>query len=286
MSLTVIIVSWNTKDLLQACLVSLFAELERLSVEASVFVVDNNSHDGSAAMVRAAFPRVYLIANADNRGFGAANNQVLTTHSSDYYVLLNPDTEVVPGAIGALMAFASAHRQAGIIAPQLLNTDHTIQRSCRRFPSIKSMTLALLGVQGSSVTENDYLMRDFDHTYARQVDQPEGACLLIPKTVLDAVGVFDEQFYMLFEEVDLCYRVKQAGWEIWFTPDAKIIHHYGQSIKQVKARMIYYSHRGFFRYMSKHLRVWWFQWLRPLWYVGLMGLSILRMVQSYVKRLV
>lgn len=283
MTLTVVIVSWNTKDLLRDCLLSLLAELKQVEQQAFVFVVDNASKDGSAEMVKTEFPSVKLIANKANRGFGAANNQVLTTQNSDYYLLLNPDTKVLPGSIKELISFAQQHPQAGIVSPQLLNADSTVQMSCRRFPSISGMVYGLLGLKSGN--KNDYLMRDFDHLSTQEVDQPEGACLLIRKEVFDQVGVFDERFFMLFEEVDLCFRVKQAGWQIWFVPQAKIVHYYGQAIKQVKAKMIYYSHKGFFRYMAKHSRSLWFQLLKPMWFVGLMVLAVLRMLQNSFRRM-
>lgn len=284
MTLSVVIVSWNTKDLLRQCLSSLFAELNQVELLTTVFVVDNASIDGSAEMIRTEFPSVTLLANKENKGFGVANNQVLTTVKSDYYLLLNPDTKVLLGAIKILVAFARQHPQAGIVSPQLLNADGTVQLSCRRFPSIRGMIYGLLGLKAGN--KSDYLMRDFDHRSTKEVDQPEGACLLIRKEVFDKVGVFDERFFMLFEEVDLCFRVKQAGWQIWFVPEAQIIHYYGQAIKQVKAKMIYHSHKGFFRYMSKHSRSMWFQVFKPLWFIGLMVLAVIRMAQNSLRRLV
>jgi len=137
MLLSVIVVSWNTKDLLRACLLSLQQELKsHLALEKSeVFLIDNNSADGSAPMVAAEFPWVKLTANSDNRGFAAANNQALAHAQGDFILLLNPDTEVIPGALKTLIDFFKTHNQAGVVAPQLLNSDGTIQRSCRAFLS-------------------------------------------------------------------------------------------------------------------------------------------------------
>src|SRR5690348_10113240 len=131
--LTVIIVSWNTKELLRRCLHSLFQDLA--GKEAQVYVVDNNSADKSAQMVAEEFPQAKLIANDENLGFGRANNQVLNKVDSDFYLLLNPDTEVLPGSIATLQKFMAEHPKAGIVAPQLLNSDRTIQRFCRAFPT-------------------------------------------------------------------------------------------------------------------------------------------------------
>jgi N-acetylglucosaminyl-diphospho-decaprenol L-rhamnosyltransferase len=271
--LSVLIVSWNTRELLRQCLSEILKETA--GIQAEIFLVDNASADGSAEMVRADFPNVHLIANDTNRGFAAANNQALAKSTGEFILLLNPDTEVKPGAIKTLIDFAKAHPKAGIVAPQLLNSDDTIQRSCREFPTFAGMLFELMGL--SRLFPNDkrfgaYKMLDFNHTTEREVDQPEGACLLLPRQVIEKVGSLDEGYFMLFEEVDWCYRIKQAGWQIWFTPAAQVVHHYGQSIKQVKVRMIMCSHRGLYRFWSKHYcgAMWPF---KPFVYSGLMALA-------------
>jgi GT2 family glycosyltransferase len=284
MDFIIVIVSWNTKDLLCSCLRSVFLELATSQLKATVFVVDNNSFDGSADMVRQDFPEVQLIANTKNLGFAAANNQILLHHSAPFYLILNPDTEVLPGAFSTLLKFMESHPKAGIVAPQLLNTDRSIQRSCRSFPTIAGMTATLLGLKSfRGKKAGNYLMLDFDHNSVREVDQPEGACLLVRGGIVEKLGAFDERFFMLFEEVDWCYRIKQAGFEIWFDPEAKIIHHYGQSIKQVKAKMIYYSHRGFYRYITKHSSSILLLIFRPLLYCGLMVVAGLRIFMYVIK---
>jgi N-acetylglucosaminyl-diphospho-decaprenol L-rhamnosyltransferase len=283
MQLSVVVVSWNTRELLDRCLSTLKDDLQGLEYE--VFVVDNASHDGSADMVAAKHSWARLIANDTNRGFAAANNQAFALASGDHILLLNPDTEVMPGAVGALLEFFQSHPHAGIVAPQLINSDGSIQRSCRQFPSFVNMGYELLGLGRLFPNEprfRAYKMLDFDHKSQCQVDQPEGACLLVRKEVLDEVGEFDEGYFMLFEEVDWCYRIKAAGWQIWFTPAARIVHHYGQSIKQVKLKMIWSSHRGLYRFWRKHYRgdAWFFD--APV-YLGLMGFAFLRMAAQYVK---
>lgn len=276
MRLSVVIVSWNTRDLLRRCLATLRDELA--GIDSEVFVVDNNSADGSARMVEAEHGWVELIANEDNLGFARANNQAIKRSSGRFLLLLNPDTEVVPGAIRVLLDFLEAHGEAGVVAPQLINPDGSIQRSCRQFPTFTGMLYELVGL--SRLFPNDprfrqYKMLDWNHDDEREVDQPEGACLLLRRSVIDAVGLLDEGFFMLFEEVDWCYRIKQAGWQIWFTPRARIVHHYGQSIKQVKVKMILSSHRGLYRFWFKHYRQgrW---YLDAIAYGGLMALAWVR----------
>lgn len=283
MRLSVIIVSWNTRELLRACLQKLQPEVQ--NIDSEVFLIDNASADGSADMVQNEFPWVHLIRNNDNAGFAKANNQALKQAQGEYVLLLNPDTEVYAGAIETLMQFLDRHPRAGIVAPQLLNSDGSIQRSCRQFPTFWGMSYELAGLSRlfPKVQKfREYKMLDFDHTIEREVDQPEGACLLLRRQVIQEVGVLDEGFFMLFEEVDWCYRIKQAGWQIWFTPSARVLHHYGQSIKQVKARMILSSHRGMYRYWRKHHRgAHWY--LDVPAYAGLMGLAYARIASHQLK---
>ncbi len=294
MLLSIIIVSWNTRDLLDACLASVERELTSSFGgldHGQVFVVDNASADGSAQMVAEKYTWVKLIANADNKGFAAANNQAFALSGGDFVLMLNPDTEVKSGALKTLIDFFASHPQAAVVAPQLLNSDGSVQRSCRQFPTFVGMLYELIGLSrlfpASSprgIKFREYKMLDWNHDDERQVDQPEGACLMIKRAVLEQVGTLDEGFFMLFEEVDWCYRVKKAGFEIWFTPRAQVVHHYGQSIKQVKVAMILSSHRGLYRFWHKHYRGgrW---WLDAVAYSGLMALAYVRIASYKLKAL-
>lgn len=283
--LSVVTVSWNVVGLLRRCLQTLSDELSSITENVEVFIIDNASADGSAQMVAAEFPQFHLIANDSNRGFAIANNQALKLSRSEYVLLLNPDTEVQPGALATLINFMDSNPDAAIVAPQLLNSDGSVQRSCREFPTFAGMLYELLGL--SKMFPNHplfgrYKMLEFNHDYCREVDQPEGACLMMRRSVIDQVGMLDEGFFMLFEEVDWCYRIKQANWQIWFTPEAKVIHHYGQSIKQVKARMILSSHRGLYRYWRKHLSHGQ-ALLAPFVYAGLMILAAVRIASHTLR---
>jgi len=282
--ISVIVVSWNVSKLLDVCLQTLQRDL--VGIESEVFVIDNASADDSVEMVRSRHPWVQLIANDANLGFAAANNQAIKIAKGEYIFLLNPDTEVQPGAVQHLIEFLEQHPKAGIVAPQLINSDGSIQRSCRKFPTFIAMLYELLGLSRMFPTHpifGSYKMLDFNHDELREVDQPEGACLLLRRQVIEEVGVLDEGFFMLFEEVDWCYRIKEAGWQIWFDPAARVIHHYGQSIKQVKARMILSSHRGLYRFWSKHYaKGRWY--LYGFVYTGLMSLAYLRIASLTLRR--
>ncbi len=294
MLLSVVIVSWNTRDLLRACLVSLKEEIATMPnpADVEVFLVDNASADGSAKMAQEEHPWVHLIANSDNKGFAKANNQAFALAGGRFILLLNPDTEIKPGALSTLLAFFDNHPRAGIVAPQLLNTDGTVQRSCREFPTFVGMLYELIGLSRLFPANSSYgkefrryKMLDWNHDDERPVDQPEGACLLVKREVLEKVGTLDEGFFMRFEEVDWCFRIIKAGYEIWFTPRAQVVHHYGQSIKQVKVPMILSSHRGLYRFWYKHYRGerW---WLDGFAYISLMSLAYLRIASYRLRSLI
>lgn len=290
---SIVIVSWNTVDLLRRCLVTLKDEIAGTpSCDVEVFVVDNNSKDGSAEMVALEHDWVNLTVNSDNLGFAKANNQALVRASGDYLLLLNPDTEIQKGTLNTLLTFLDKNPRAGVVAPKLLNSDGSIQRSCRQFPTFFGMLFELIGLSkifpvGSKYGAQfrEYKMLDWDHDDVRAVDQPEGACLMLRKAVIEEVGLLDEGYFMLFEEVDWCYRIKEKGWEIWFTPEAHVIHHYGQSIKQVKVKMILSSHRGLYRFWKNHYQKGRF-YLAPFAYLSLMALACLRILAYKLKALI
>lgn len=233
MELSICIVSWNVKELLNKCLNSIF-EYPPLT-EFEVIVADNDSSDGFAEMVGAFFPEIISIRNKKNLGFSSANNQCIRISKGKYVLILNPDTEILPGSLAALIKFLDEHPEAGATAPKLLNPDRTLQRSVLAFPSLGAMIMRLIFIEqlwpGNPFTKR-YLLPDFDYEKAAEIDQPMGAAILIRKEVLDKVGLFDEKSFMFFDEVDLCFRIKKAGWKIYFTPSAQLIHHGGSSIKK------------------------------------------------------
>ncbi len=251
--LDVCIVSWRTRDLLRACLRSLTGRPQ----VAQVIVVDNASQDGTVEMVPQEFPAVHLIPNDHNLGYAAANNQALRASRAPLVLLLNPDTEVQPGALAALLALFSDERRAGAAAPQLLFPDRSLQRSCRSFPAPAPLLYDALGLSRllpRSPLFGRYRMTYWDHNTRREVDQPMASALALRRAALDEVGLLDEDFPLYFNDVDLCYRLRQAGWQIIFEPEAKVIHHYGQSTRQVRPAAVIQSHRGLIRFYRKHYK--------------------------------
>jgi N-acetylglucosaminyl-diphospho-decaprenol L-rhamnosyltransferase len=272
----VAIVSYNTRELLRACL----ASLRRCTLPLRVVVIDNGSPDGSASMVRAWFPEVELVEPGENLGFvrgtNAALRRVLSSEFSvlssqfsvdgnstlktqtsklDYLLLLNPDTMVHDGAIEALVAFLEAHPRVGAVGPRLLNPDGTTQPAAFRFPTL-AMTLldlfppgeVLPGRLANSWWHGRYPQEQGDAPFA--IDHPLGACILTRAEVVGQVGMLDEGYFMYAEEVDWCFRVRRAGWAIWQEPAARVTHVGGASTSQLRARMfvtLYASRLRFFR---------------------------------------
>ena len=250
--LSVIIVNWNVRDLLRRCLHSILANLPTGQLE--VIVVDNGSTDGSAEMVRTEFPQVHLLANPDNRGFTGANNQGLAVARGRYVLLLNPDTEVVGDALETLVAFADAHPDVGVVGPQLLNPDGTVQSSRRRFPTLATALLESTWLQPYAPRRllARYYVLDRPDDEVQDVDWVTGAALMARREAVEQVGPLDEGFFMYSEELDWCRRFRAAGWRVVYLPTARIIHHEGKSSEQVlPARHIHFQ-TSKIRYFRKY----------------------------------
>lgn len=278
--LSIVIVSWNVRDLLRSCLESIFvASLDRLEV----IVVDNASSDGSVAMLRDEFPHVRLIANEDNRGFPTANNQGLDVAQGRYVMVLNPDTEVCDDALSRLIGYLDMHEDVGAIGPQLLNSDGSVQSSRRRFPTFatgifESTWLRSIAPRGML---RRYTMDDVPDDVSHEVDWLTGACIVVRREVLESIGGFDEAFFMYSEELDWCRRIKSAGWKIVYLPNAKVVHHSGKSSEQVVAARhihfqtskVHYFRKYHGRFTAGVLRV--LLLVMYVWQIGLEGLKAL-----------
>lgn len=235
--ISIIIVNWNVKDLLYASIDSIYKSKNNMDVE--VIVIDNDSSDDSAEMVKAEFPEVQLIANKENRGFAAANNQGIEIAKGKYLLILNPDTELKPNTLRLMYKYMEEHSNIAAIGPRLLNTDGSLQPSCRRFPALKYEIFSKLFLDKLFPRSifNGYMMGDFSHDYTREIDQPMGAAIFIRKEVVDSVGMMDEHNFVWFDEVDWCYQIKKAGHKIFFYSEAELFHHQGKSFKRWKNPM-------------------------------------------------
>jgi N-acetylglucosaminyl-diphospho-decaprenol L-rhamnosyltransferase len=256
--LSIVILSWNVRDLLRQCLESV-ASGRPLSANhpllvTEIIVVDNASSDGSVEMVHAEFPAVRLIANQTNRGYTGGNNDGIAAATGRYVMILNPDTRVLDDALAAMVAYADAHPDVGVVGPQLLNPDGGVQSSRRRFPTLMTGLFESTWLQPLAPRDvlRRYYMLDQPDDTIQEVDWLFGACFLVRREVIQQVGVLDEDFFMYSEEMDWCRRIRQAGWKVVYLPEAQVIHYGGRSSDQVAAQRHVYFQTSKVRYFRKH----------------------------------
>jgi len=240
MDISFIIVNWNTRDLLRGCLDSIAITVKIPTYE--IIVVDNASSDGSTDMLAREYPSVQVIANAENRGFGAANNQAFAVMKGRYALLINTDAVLTEGAVEKLWRFAEAHPRAAIVCGQLLNADGSKQNSIAAFPTMLSLFL------NTSLLEylfpGRYPSKRYEHREPLEVESAIGACMMVRSQALKEVSFFDERYFFFFEETDLAYAMKRAGWAVYQVPDAHIYHFQGQSIgHNTQSRIEFYRSR-------------------------------------------
>lgn len=256
--LSVVIVSYNVRELLARCVQSVLEETRRnhnKQVTLELFVIDNASTDGSAAMVREQFQSVCLIENSENRGFASANNQAFGRTSGRYVLMLNPDTEVQSGAFETMVGFLDKQPRAGACGGMLLYGNQSLQHSAFHFPSLAQIWFDFFPYPARFLESR--LNGRYPRTkYARgepfQIDHPLGADMLVRRSAADQVGWLDDEFFIYCEEVDWCIRLKRAGWQVWCIPQAKIVHHEAQSTRQFRDRMFVELWRARVRLFNKH----------------------------------
>ncbi|MHB0878116.1 MAG: glycosyltransferase family 2 protein [Anaerolineae bacterium] len=250
--MSAVIVSWNVVGLARACLQSL-----RLDPSpAEVIVVDNASTDGTPDMVATEFPEAALVRSADNLGFAAGINAGVAAAAEEYLLLLNPDTELRPGALAAMARLMDADGSAAVVAPALVYPDGSRQSSRRRFPTlltlaVESTTLAQLPVLSRLVTR--YRLGDTSDAHVQEIDWPYGACFLVRRSALSEVGGMDRTYFMYSEEVDLCRRLRQLGWRVLYEPAATVVHHEAKSSDQAPTARLVRFNRAKVLYARKHV---------------------------------
>lgn len=230
--ISVIIVSYNTEAMLRRCLQKLFHHKPQAKME--VLVVDNNSRDDSVAMIKGEYPRVRVLANTRNIGFAAANNQAFSQAVGDYIVLLNPDAFIKEGSLDKVVAFMDRHPQCGLSGGRLVSPDGALDPSARKFPNAWTKFLNLSGLRARfprSQLFSGHEYGDFDHCVNIEVDWVPGTFTVYRREMLEETGLFDERFFLYYEETDLCLQAKKAGWSVYFTPEAEVVHVGGGSSK-------------------------------------------------------
>ena len=226
MDISVVIVNWNTRDLLLDCLASVFETITEMDFE--VWLVDNGSHDESVETARTRHPAVKVIQNKENLGFAAANNQAFEQMKGCYALMLNTDAVLTDGAVRDLYAFMETNPGVGMACGQLLNHDGSKQNSIASFPSLLSLLCneTLLRI----LLPSRFPSKRKDYVQPIEVDSCIGACLIVRKKAMEAVGLLDERYFFFLEETDWAYRMKNSGWKVCFVPSARIFHLQGQTV--------------------------------------------------------
>ncbi len=277
MSLTIIIVNYNTERLLKDCLESVYGGANGTPLD--IWVVDNSSCDNSLRMVRSRFPAVNVIANRTNVGFSRANNAVISRSGSDYILLLNPDTVIIEDAIERMIKFMKARPEIGIAGCKVLNRDGTLQLACRR--SVPTPRVAFFRLTGlSRLFPKSRLMAEYNLTYrspeqTHEVDAVSGAFLMIRREVVEEIGLLDERFFMYGEELDWCLRAKRAGWAVAYYPGAQIVHYKGESTKYNSRKAALEFYRAMYLFHKKHFAKDCSAIVNGLIYVGIFAKALL-----------
>jgi GT2 family glycosyltransferase len=262
-SLGIVTVSYNTRDLLHQCLAATAASLARSQLEAEVVVVDNASTDGAAEMVRREFPHVRLLVNERNAGFAVATNQGLRAlglpgpHAPPYAMLLNPDTIVRGEALAGLVSFMEQEPAAGAAGARLVYEDGSFQHSAFRFPTVAMAFFDFFLPHHRllhSRLNGRYPRRLYEAGAPFEIDHPLGAALLVRREAVGEVGLLDERYFMYCEEIDWCRRIKAAGWGVYCLPQAEIVHLGGRSTQQFREEMFVALWRSRFQLFARHNR--------------------------------
>jgi GT2 family glycosyltransferase len=231
LKLSIIIVSYNSLNFLKDCLDSI--NNNEPSASFKITVVDNASSDGTVEAMRKDYPHIRLIENDRNEGFAAANNKAIKSLNSEYILLINGDCRVYANSIDRLLEFADANKDAGIAGPRIINSDGSLQFSCRRFPSFfdAGMHSILTNIAPNNPFSRRYKLADINRDEISKVDWVSGSCMLIRRAALKQTGLMDEKYFMYVEDTDLCYQMWKKGWKVYYFPESEILHHIGGSTK-------------------------------------------------------
>jgi len=263
MELSAVVIHYKSPNVLVACLRALAADTHPPGIagpgpETEVVVIDNDSRDGTPARITAEFPRVRMIANTENVGYARAVNQGIAATTAPFVLVLNPDCVIPPGTLRTLLDYLAAHPRTALAAPKILNDDGSLDYTARAFPTGWALLFNRYSLLHSLFPNNpwsrQYMLLDWDHTTARDVDWVSGAFMLVRREAIDQVGGMDEAFFMFNEDVDWCRCFQNAGWKVTYVPEATITHHVGASKSRVAPRVIWSRHLGMIHYYRKHHR--------------------------------
>ncbi len=247
---SVVILSWNSTDVLSLCLASVPQGFASQTYE--VIVVDNGSHGLTPAALRYVFPWMQLVVNRRNRGVAPARNQGIRLTQGEYIVLLDDDTLVQPAAFDQLLTYMDAHPHVGLCGPKLVNLQGQLQLSCRLFPTLSDKLARRFPLTFAQQISREVDMADWDHNSIREVDYVIGACQVIRRAALAEVGLLDERIFYGPEDIDLCLRIHQAGWRVVYSPEAVVVHRERRVARSFLSRLGWKHLWGVIYYFSKH----------------------------------
>ena len=285
MDLSIIIVSWNVREKLKKNLEAIFQSNGIFDFE--VFVVDNNSFDGSAEMVKNEFSQVKLIINKNNLGFARANNQAIKKAKGEFILLLNPDMKVMNNTLVNIVNWMKKNELVGVAGCHLINEAGETIPHVRKFPTVWDQLAIVLKLPHLfPFLLNGYLRKHFDYTKETEVNSIRGSFFMIRKEVIEKVGLLDERYFLWFEEVDFCKTVKKVGWKIMYTPEIKCIDYFGQSFFQVsRGKTQKYFRASMLKYFKKWHPTWQYWILKLAWPIGIFisRLGSLCKIKSKIK---
>jgi GT2 family glycosyltransferase len=282
--LCISVISYNGLSFLKECLDSLLSYPPDKEYE--ILVVDNASSDGSPEFIKNSYPQIKLIINNVNIGFAAANNQAIKSSKSEYVLLINSDCKVYKDSLNKLIEFMDSVRNAGVIGPKIINSDGSIQFSCRKFPSILNAGFhsILTNIAPNNPFSRKYKLVDINRDNPFEVDWVSGSCMLIRRDALDDAGFMDEHYFMYVEDVDLCYQMWKKNWKVFYFPHSEILHHIGGSTSDKKLKASFRMQKSIFYFFWKNYKKSWKILLIPFLIIVL-GLRIfLTFLKGIFKR--
>lgn len=251
MKLSIIILTWNSKNLLRICLESIYSNTRTKDYE--IIVVDNASYDKTCEMLNVSFPKIRIIRNETNRGVAPARNQGLAVARGEYLLILDVDTVIEDGALDVLMKFMENNSAVGLVGPKLVYPDGELQYSCRKFPTVPSKLLRRIPLRLANKLLVDEEYRAWDHASVQEVDYVIGACQLIRREAFEEVGELDDKMFYGPEDVDYCLRLRKAGWKVVYNPETKIIHNEQRVTRKKLFSIVTWRHiKALVRYFRKH----------------------------------
>lgn len=287
MDLSIIIVNYNTKELTLQCLESIYEFNTRIS-SFEIFVVDNNSTDGSVKAIKQQFKNVILIENRDNVGFSKANNQAIKQAKGEYVLLLNSDTIIKENTLSVMLQYMQQNHSVGAAGCEVLLPDGKLDKACHRgFPTPSASFYYMLGLAKKYPNNpkfNEYHKSYYNMRKIHEIDCLVGAFMIVRAETIQQVGMLDEKFFMYGEDIDWCYRIKEAGWKIIYNPTVSIIHYKGASSRRKPVKIVYEFHRAMFLFHKKHYTSKYSMFTNGIVYTGIAAKLALELIKNNVKK--